>query len=150
MRDEGMPVHAGRLAAILHPRWPDMLVPRSQIEQTAEGASTLVLVFEAPSIELGSQASGPAYVVRQRRASGRVSCLRSSPCSNTTNQNKPRSTVLRPCCVERLEGVCKPLISLVAARNVLQHETADGTKAEIVRNPYFTSFKYWRSQQKRQ
>ena len=79
MRDEGMPVHAGRLAAILHPRWPDMLVPRSQIEQTAEGASTLVLVFEAPSIELGSQASGPAYVVRQRRASGRVSCLGSFP-----------------------------------------------------------------------
>jgi hypothetical protein len=49
-----------------------MLVPRSQIEQTSEGASTLILVFEAPSIfSWVSQAPGPAYVVRQRRASGR-------------------------------------------------------------------------------
>jgi hypothetical protein len=39
---------AGR--PILRPRRPDMLVPRSQIEQTADGASTLILVFEAPSI----------------------------------------------------------------------------------------------------
>jgi hypothetical protein len=34
----------------LRPRRPDMLVPRSQIEQTAAGTSTLILVFEAPSI----------------------------------------------------------------------------------------------------
>jgi hypothetical protein len=40
----------GGLQAILHSRRPNLLVPRSQIEQTPEGASTLILVFEAPSI----------------------------------------------------------------------------------------------------
>src|SRR5216683_2724254 len=34
--------------------------------------------------------------------------------------------------------VCKPLISLVSARNVLQHETARQNEAETARNPYFT------------
>jgi hypothetical protein len=50
MRGEGAGSRQAASRPILRPRRPDMLVPRSQIEQTAEGASTLILMFEAPSI----------------------------------------------------------------------------------------------------
>jgi hypothetical protein len=45
--------------------------------------------------------------------------------------------VLRPCCAERLVGLCKPLISLVSARNILQHETDGKNEAETATNPLF-------------
>src|SRR2546430_11173889 len=49
----------------------------------------------------------------------------------TRFENKTRASVLRPCCVEWLVGFCKALISLVSARNVLQHEIGKRTNQKM-------------------
>src|SRR5258705_13870040 len=53
------------------------------------------------------------------------------------NANEAGKAVLLSCCVECLGEIGKSLISLVSARNVLQHENDLQNEAETARNPLF-------------